>query len=126
MTVVMDSVSYNLGVVFPSLSRAFDFVEGPNGGMALSGKTILDTIGTKYSYTMEVEPVTGYQSDYDSFFYAISSPNRLHNVTLPFGQSTLTFDCYVLGGSDSLEGRHNTDYQWGGMSVRFVPYAPQR
>ena len=126
MTITMDGSTYNLGVVFPSLSRSFDFVEGKNGGMSLSGKTILDTIGTKYSYTMNVEPIRGYQTDYDSFFYAISDPDRLHSVTLPFGQSALTFDCYVLGGSDALEGRNGSDYSWGGMSVRFVPYAPQR
>lgn len=126
MTITMDGVTYNLGIVFPSLSRSFSFVEGVNGGMALSGKTILDTIGTKYAYAMEVEPINGYQSDYDAFFYAISSPDRLHSVTLPFGQSTLTFDCYVLGGSDALEGRRGADYKWGGMTVNFVPYAPQR
>lgn len=126
MTITMDGVTYNLGIVFPSLSRSFSFVEGVNGGMALSGKTILDTIGTKYAYTMELEPINGYQSDYDAFFYAISSPDRLHSVTLPFGQSTLTFDCYVLGGSDALEGRRGADYKWGGMTVNFVPYAPQR
>lgn len=126
MTITMDSVNYNLGVVFPSLERSFSFVEGVNGGLTLSGKTILDTIGTKYSYSMEVEPINGYQSDYDSFFHAISNPSRLHTVTLPFGQSTLTFDCYVLSGGDKLEGRKNSDWQWGGMTVNFVPFAPQR
>ena len=126
MTITMDGVNYNLGVVFPSLERSFTFVEGLNGGLTLSGKTILDTIGTKYPYTMEVEPINGYQSDYDSFFFAISNPSRLHTVTLPFGQSTLTFDCYVLGGGDKLEGRRNSDWQWGGMTVNFVPFAPQR
>lgn len=126
MTITMDSVNYNLGVVFPSLERSFTFVEGVNGGLTLSGKTILDTIGTKYSYSMEVEPINGYQSDYDAFFYAISNPSRLHTVTLPFGQTSLTFDCYVLGGGDNLEGRRNTDWQWGGMTVSFVPFSPQR
>ena len=126
MTITMDGVNYNLGVVFPSLERSFTFVEGVNGGLTLSGKTILDTIGTKYPYTMEVEPINGFQNDYDSFFLAISSPSRLHTVTLPFGQSTLTFDCYVLGGGDSLKGRRNSDWQWGGMTVNFVPFAPQR
>lgn len=126
MTITMDSVNYNLGVVFPSLERTFSFVEGVNGGLTLSGKTILDTIGTKYPYTMEVEPINGYQSDYDAFFWEISSPSRLHTVTLPFGQSTLTFDCYVLGGGDKLKGRRGSDWQWGGMTVNFVPFAPQR
>ena len=122
----MDSVNYNLGVVYPNLERSFSFVEGVNGGLTLSGKTILDTIGTKYSYSMQIEPINGYQSDYDSFFYAISNPTRLHTITLPFGQTTLTFDCYVLGGGDSLEGRRNSDWQWGGMTVNFVPFSPQR
>ena len=126
MTITMDSVNYNLGVVYPNLERSFSFVEGVNGGLTLSGKTILDTIGTKYSYSMQIEPINGYQSDYDSFFYAISNPTRLHTITLPFGQTTLTFDCYVLGGGDSLEGRRNSDWQWGGMTVNFVPFEPQR
>ena len=126
MTITMDGVAYNLGVVFQTMTRSFEFVEGRNGGMSLSGDTILDTIGTKYGYTMNVEPVTGHQSDYDAFYYAISRPERKHQITMPFGQSTISFACYVLGGSDSLQGRHNQDYVWGGLSVQIVPLGPQR
>jgi len=126
MTIVMDSTTYHLAVQFPSLSRAFGFIEGQNAGMALSGKTILDTIGTNYTYSMDVEPLTGYQADYDNFFQAISNPSRTHTVTLPYGQSTITFQCYVMGGSDTLKGRLGTKWVWGGMNVQFVPIAPQR
>ena len=108
------------------MSRIFSFIEGQNAGMALSGKTILDTIGTNISYSMDVEPMKGYQSDYDNFFQAISNPSRTHTVTLPYGQSTITFDCYVLGGSDRLENRIGNTWVWGGMTVQFIPIAPQR
>lgn len=126
MTIVMDSTTYHLAVQFPTLSRSFSFIEGQNAGMALSGKTILDTIGTNYTYSMTVEPLNGYQTDYDNFFQAISSPSRTHTVTLPYGQSSLTFECYIMGGGDTLEGRRGTKWIWGGMTVQFVPIAPQR
>lgn len=126
LSIVIDSVSYKVGVVFPSLTRSFSFIEGPNAGMSLAGTTILDTIGTNYSYTMEVYPLKGNQSDYDAFFEAISSPSRTHQITLPYGQTTKTFNCYILGGSDKLMDRRGTSWVWGGMSVQFVPIAPQR
>lgn len=126
MTIVMDEVTYNVGITFPSMSRSFSFIEGQNAGMALSGRTILDTIGTNYSYTMEVHPIKGQQASYDAFFEAISSPSRTHEITLPYGQTTKTFSCYILGGSDKLMDRVGSSWKWGGMTVQFVPIAPQR
>ena len=126
MTIVMDSTTYHLAVQFGSMSRSFSFIEGQNTGMALSGRTILDTIGTNYAYSMDVEPLRGYPNEYDSFFQAISSPSRIHSVTLPYGQTTISFDCYILGGSDKLKDRRGSTWVWGGLTVQFVPIQPQR
>ena len=126
MTITLDSVTYHVAVQFPTISRNFGFIEGQNAGMALSGRTILDTIGTNISYSMDVEPLTGYQNEYDSFYQAISNPSRIHSVTLPYGQSTITFDCYILGGGDTLKGRRGSTWVWGGLTVQFVPIEPQR
>lgn len=126
MSITLDGTTYRVGIVFDTLERSFDFIEGSNGGPAQAGNTVLDTIGTTYGYTMQIEPLQGRQADYDSLFWVISSPNRTHSVTLPFGQTTMTFDCYILGGTDRLKGRNGSDRKWGGLSLRFVPIAPAR
>lgn len=154
MGIRMDGVMYRVAITFQSMNRSFGFIEGANKGLALSGRTILDTIGTAYSYTMNVEALdvatryiyrprgstrlltsdgkvlytaSDYENDYDDFFWAISDPQkRQHTITMPFGQSTLTFGAYVTGGSDVFMNTKNTGRKWGGMTVNFIPIAPQR
>lgn len=154
MGIRMDGVTYRVAITFPSLTRAFSFIEGVNKGVSLNGRTILDTIGTAYSYTMNVEALDvaprykyiprgstelltsdgkllytapDYDNDYDDFFWAISDPQkRQHTITMPFGQSTITFGAYVTGGSDIFQNTKSTGRKWGGMTVNFIPIAPQR
>lgn len=124
--ITMDDVVYRLHVEYPSLQRSFAFVDGGQGGTMQSGRDTLDTIGTKYLYSLKVQPDRRHHDDYDAFFYAISSPQRVHTVTLPFGQTTMTFDCRVEGGTDTMGDMDGDDRSWGEMTVNFTPMAPQR
>ena len=126
MGLTMDGREYRVGIKFGSLERSFQFAEGQNGGVSITGDVILDTLGTSYPYTMEINPLTGAQADYDDLFDALSDPDRVHNVTLPYGQSSITFDCYVLSGRDRLQGRRAGERTWGGLKLSFVPLGPYR
>ena len=126
MGLTMDGREYRVGIKFGSLERSFQFAEGQNGGVSITGDVILDTLGTSYPYTMEINSLTGAQADYDDLFDALSDPDRVHNVTLPYGQSSITFDCYVLSGRDRLQGRRAGERTWGGLKLSFVPLGPYR
>ena len=126
MTVLMDGVTYRVRVVFNTLVRAFELVEGPVHGDMLSGRHERDLVGTKYDYEMGVEPDPRYQSDYDAFFEAISDPVNSHSITVPNGQGTLTYQAMIERGSDTYRGRLAGQRRWGGLVVTFKAISVQK
>lgn len=122
----VDEITYRVLVEYDSLKRSFELLEGNNTGTAISGRSIRDVIGTTYKYEMTVRADPKYPTDYDSFFYKISEPVDYHTVTLPFGQSTLTFEAKILDGSDTYKGYYNGYRRWDEMSLTFEAMEPQR
>lgn len=126
MTIVMDGVTYRLRVRYETLGRNFHLDDGENSDYMLSGLYKRDLLGTYYDYAMEVEPDPQYPRDYDSFFEAITAPVDSHSLTLPYGQSTITFDAMVTSGSDLYRGQVAGFNRWGGLQVQFTAQKPQR
>ena len=110
--VIMDGVSYRLNVRYETLGRSFRLDEGQNAGKMLSGDYTRDLMGTYY--------------DYDAFFDAISAPVKSHSLTLPYGQSTITFGAMVSVGTDLYQGKVANRTRWGGLQVQFTAKKPQR
>lgn len=124
--VIVDGVEYQVPIEYPSLARSFDFLEGGQGGVMQSGAEVLDTIGTRIGYSLHIPAQHRNQDAYDAFFDAITSPAREHIVTLPYGQSEMTFYCKVDAGSDLMLDPFGDRRRWGDLTVRFTPTRPQR
>ena len=123
--ITVDNVYYNVRVRFGTLQRSFEVAEGQNTGTALTLRMIRDIIGTRYTYQMEVEPAPGALADYDAFYEIISAPVTSHEITVPYGQSTMTFEAAIESGTDTYQGRMGGE-RWGGLTVQFHPITPQR
>lgn len=123
--ITIDNVAYDV-LLASGIERAFTLKQGSQGGMAQTGREIPDIIGTDYVYTIKVEPNKNKYADYDSFYEAISQPVDYHSVTLPYGQTTLTFDAMILSGQDRLTRKVGSGNRWGGLTLQLVPIAPQR
>lgn len=126
MNLIMDGVTYRVRVVYNSLVRAFELIEGPNAGDMFSGRHERDLIGTKYSYSMQVEPDPRYLSDYDDFFDALSNPVPSHTITMPNGQNSLTFDAMINTASDTYKGKIAGVRRYGGLTVTFQAISVQK
>jgi hypothetical protein len=126
MSVVMDGITYQVRVKIDSLGRSFRIPDGENAGDLLSGRYSRDIIGTYYDYTMEVEPDPRHPQDYDSFFEAISAPVDSHSITVPYGQSTLTYDAMVTEGEDRAGAKFGGVQRWHGLSINFTAIKPKR
>jgi hypothetical protein len=122
----MDDVTYHLRARYETISRSFRIKDGENAGDMLSGLYRRDMVGTYYDYEIQVEPDPQYPLDYDNFYQAISAPVNSHRITLPYGQSTITFDAMVTGGSDRYKGEVAKRKRWDGLQVQFTAIAPYR
>lgn len=124
--IVVDGLEYDVRIKYNSLVRSFSLIEGPNKGTTLSYKTLRDVKGTGYSYEMQIEPNPNKPDDYDALYEVLSQPVDSHEITVPYGQSTITFDAYVTGGQDTFKGHVGGYNRWTGMKVQFIYIQPQR
>lgn len=124
--VILDGIRYNLRVSFKTIQRTFRVADGDNAGDLLSGLYQRDLIGTYYDYSMQVEGDPADPDTYDRFYEAISAPVDSHQLTLPYGQGSITFDAMVTGGSDTYRGTIRGKKQWGGLTVEFTAIEPYR
>lgn len=127
MPITMDGVTYRVAIVYDTIQRHFEINGGPNAGVMMSGRQELDTIGTSYSYQMHVEADPANRASYDAFYEAVTDPNnRLHTITLPYGQSSITFEAYVTSGDDIYHGPINGTENWTGLVINYQPTSLQR
>ena len=126
MQILMDGITYRLNVRYETLGRNFRLDEGQNAGKMLSGDYTRALMCTYYDYSMAVEPDPRYPADYDAFYEAISAPVSSHSITLPYGQSTITYEAMVSEGADLLRGKVANRTRWGGLQVQFTAKKPQR
>ena len=124
--ITIDNVEYNIRIKYETLRRAFDINEGPNSGTAINGTLIRDIIGTRYNYQIDIEPDPADPTDYDTFYQLISSPEAYHEVTFPYGQTTITFNAAIQSGTDTYFGSVGGSNRWGGLTIVFQAHAPQR
>ena len=115
----MDGTTYRVRIVYDTLVRSFELLEGVNAGEMLSGRHERDLLGTGYTYQMQVEPDPAHPEDYDAFFEAISAPVDSHTIIMPYGQSTITYEAMVESGQDTYGGRLTGRARWHGLVVRY-------
>ena len=123
---IMDGRTYRVRLVYNTLVRAFELLEGPNAGYMLSKRHERDLAGTGFSYSMGIEPDPEYPGDYDDLFDALSNPVSSHVITVPYGQTTMTYAAEITGGSDTYKGTLSGVEQWGGLTVDFRYISPQK
>lgn len=122
----MDGTTYRVRIVYDTLIRSFELLEGVNAGEMLSGRHERDLLGTGYTYQMQVEPDPRYPTDYDAFFEAISAPVDSHTIIMPYGQSTITYEAMVESGQDTYQGTVAGQTKWRGLTVQYRYIEPQR
>ena len=123
--ITVDGVQYNV-LITSGINREFSLKQGGQGATAQTGREIPDILGTEYTYTLKVEANKSDYASYDAFYEAISAPADYHTVTLPYGQSEITFEAMILSGKDTLKRKIGNSNRWGALSLKFVPIEPQR
>lgn len=113
-------------VVYDTMERAFELIEGRNAGTMLSGRDERDLLGTEYGYAMKVEPDPTRPEDYDAFYDAISAPVDSHEIKLPYGQTTIEYEAKITRGRDTFGGRLGGKNRWHGLTVEYEPIEPQK
>lgn len=123
--ITIDGIDYDVRIPQDGIKRNGAILDGSNAGRLQSGTMVLDTIGTFINYEIgPIEPDPHDLASYDALYTAVMSPTkREHTVTMPFGQDTITFRCYIANASDTLR-RLGTPNQWHGLTLTCTMIAP--
>ena len=123
----IDGKEYNVSVPAGGIQRSFSVLDTDKSGRSQSGDMIRDIIGTYYNYSIEINTKMLNYDEYDQLYEIISSPTEYHILTVPYGQTTLTFKAYVTSGSDSFDVKgKDGKIRWKGLKLNFIAMSPQR
>lgn len=121
---VMDGKTYpNIHIV--SLKRSFQILDGENAGRVMTGEMDRDVIGTYYNYSCEIDASAADREEYDRFYEELTAPVDSHEITVPYGQRSITFRAYVTNGEDNLLSMFDQN-EWEALSVNFIAMDPYR
>ena len=121
--VTIDSTTYDVGVIRIT-RKASQRVESL--GTTLDLRKHYDVKGTYYDYDVEFYPRKMNRVAYDSLYETLTEPTEYHTVTLPYGQTNLTFEARVTTTDDVLKARFGDKTYWGGIKVTFEALTPQK
>lgn len=121
--ITIDSNTYDVGII-KITRKATQKIESLGTTMDLHKH--YDVQGTYYDYEVELATKKLSLSDYDNLYELLTTPQESHTVTLPYGQSTLTFTARVSVANDSLVQSFTNFKKWGTLKVTFEALTPQK
>lgn len=121
--IIIDNTTYNVGVVKVTRKASMkqEFL-----GTTLDLRKHYDVEGTYYDYEVTFNATNLTVTAYDNLYEALTTPQEAHLVTLPYGQSTITFYAKVSVASDSIINSFNNFRKWGSVKVTFEALEPQK
>ena len=121
----IDGVGYP-GVGVEGLTRSAIIKDGRNAGELMSGGYERDLVGTYYHYTLVLSGMEPGSPDYDAMYEVLTAPVNSHQVFMPYGQGTLSFQAYIQNAGDALIAMTDTENWWGNLTIQFMAKKPQR
>lgn len=121
MGLMIDGRNYN--VLVSAIKRNAQIQDGGNAGRTLDGTMMRDPRGTLYAYTMDIDAVNTALAEYDALYEVLSAPVDSHSITVPYGQTTKTFDAYITDVNDETAWQRGGRTKWDGLTVKFVSMA---
>lgn len=121
--ITIDGNSFEIGII--KITRKAQ-LSSSSLGVTMDLRKHYDVKGTYYDYEVEFYTKNMNLADYDTLYDLLTDPQESHTVTLPYGQSTITFEAYVKVANDSILNRTKTRIKWGGFKVTFEALTPQK
>lgn len=121
--IIIDEETFDVGIV--KITRKVT-QSAESLGTTLDGKKHYDVKGTYYDYDVTFNTRALNVEEYDRLYEIITDPVEAHTVTLPYGQSTITFLARTKAGNDTLIFNYSNMKKWGGFTVTFESLEPQK
>lgn len=122
----LDNRYFNVRIPEGGITRSFSIADTDKAGRVLSGSMVRDIIGTYYNYSIQIDTNLLSKAEYDALYELLSSPQDYHTLTVPYGQTTITFKAYITEGQDTLVRQDKNGNKWKGLTINFIAVDPYR
>ena len=121
--ITIDNNSYDVGIIKITRKATQDI---DKLGTTMDLRKHYDIKGTYYDYEVELATYKMQLAEYDNLYEVLTTPQESHIVTLPYGQTTITFEARVSVASDSLIKSFTALKKWSSLKVTFEALTPQK
>ena len=121
--ITIDNNTYDVGIIKITRKATQDI---DKLGTTMDLRKHYDVKGTYYDYDVEFATYKMQVAEYDSLYEVLTTQQESHTVTLPYGQSTLTFEARVTVANDSIIKSYTNFKKWSTLRVTFEALTPQK
>jgi hypothetical protein len=123
MSIEIDGLVYNVPI--KALHRKADFLD-KYAERVDDGTLQRELIGVFFNYELEFGTTTD-TAEYNRLWDKLSEPEEFHTVSVPDGNSTLTFQAYFAGVNDDLYRVDREDQTfYKNLKANFIARSPAR
>lgn len=116
----VDGQAYDVIVPEKGITETTEILDSDKSTRAQNGTMFRDIIGAFRNYTVTVIAKSSARADFDNLYNTLASPVESHKITVPHGQSTITFQAYCTSVARSLKRASQLGYDWDEMEIKFV------
>lgn len=120
----IDGRYFDIFIPQDGIKRSAQILDSSETERKMDGSLHRSIIGTYYNYTIDIRTDNLSTEEYDELFDLISQPEVSHEITVPYGQTSKTFNAYISSVEDSLKRIENGKCYWAGMQLKFIAIDP--
>ena len=117
---------FDVTVAISGIEESFNVLDGENAGRVLSGKMVLDIIGTYIGHKVTFFNGKS-RSDFDALWDYLIAHSVDDSVLLEAadGQSSISYQAYYTSGTRTLRTAADGVNQWDEIEINFIPMDSQ-
>lgn len=124
-TLIIDGVDYS-DITVASVSRKATVKDSALSGEMFDGSYHRDIKGTYIDYTMKIVCKVADRETYTQIYELLTSPVASHEITVPYNNTTITFEAYIQTVGDDLFVCDSNGALWRNLTCTFKAVAPQK
>ena len=111
--IVLDNIEYKANWA-KDFKRKFEIINGDNSGRLQGNKDMyLEYVGTFFNFEGTlVQQRDCTAEEWDELLAVLANPINDHTVTVPFNQSTMTWEFYISSGEQELKQISDDGNRW--------------
>lgn len=121
--ITIDGQTFDVGIV--NIERKAT-IEKELIGTTIDGANHYNTTGTRYDYDVTFATKKMNIEEYNRLYEVLTAPVDTHSVTMPYGQTTITFNASIVGASDNIIANYNNFRRWSELKISFDSAELQR